>query len=135
MARSIESMGLEGVWNLKPMLNGGEVKVVLPNIPRGPIFSEVMQVRGKGGGARLAYTGEEFGSRVDADICTMSVPLACVCGYCARLACGMLLFGGCVLGLSLWRDHEPLRPLEGVFFYIYTNSAFFSCFCVWSSRC
>lgn len=45
MARAIESMGLEGVWNLKPMFNGGEVKEILPNLPRGPVFSDVMNVR------------------------------------------------------------------------------------------
>ncbi|CAB1119411.1 unnamed protein product [Ectocarpus sp. CCAP 1310/34] len=42
MAREIESMGLEGVWDLKPMFNGGEVKSILPKIPRGPVFSKVM---------------------------------------------------------------------------------------------
>ncbi|CBJ26899.1 conserved unknown protein [Ectocarpus siliculosus] len=42
MAREIESMGLEGVWDLKPMFNGGEVKKILPEIPRGPVFSKVM---------------------------------------------------------------------------------------------
>lgn len=46
MAREIESMGLEGVWNLKPMFNGGEVKAILPRIPRGPAFSDVMNVSG-----------------------------------------------------------------------------------------
>lgn len=44
MAREIESMGLEGVWDLKPMFNGGEVKKILPEIPRGPVFSKVMDV-------------------------------------------------------------------------------------------
>lgn len=44
MARAIESMGLEGVWDLKPMFNGGEVKKILPKIPRGPAFSDVMDV-------------------------------------------------------------------------------------------
>lgn len=47
MGRAIEDMGLEGVWDLKPMFNGGEVKEILPNIPYGPEFSKVMQVRGK----------------------------------------------------------------------------------------
>eukprot|EP00752_Nemacystus_decipiens_P012689 g11242.t1 len=42
MARAIEAMGLDGVWDLKPMFNGGEVKQILPNIPRGPAFSDVM---------------------------------------------------------------------------------------------
>ncbi|CAM9285362.1 unnamed protein product [Ectocarpus fasciculatus] len=42
MAREIESMGLEGVWDLKPMFNGGDVKKILPGIPRGPVFSKVM---------------------------------------------------------------------------------------------
>lgn len=46
MARSIESMGLEGVWDLKPMFNGGEIKKILPQIPRGPAFSNVMAVSG-----------------------------------------------------------------------------------------
>lgn len=49
MARAIESMGLEGVWDLKPMFNGGEVKKILPRIPRGPAFSDVMDVSGKNG--------------------------------------------------------------------------------------
>lgn len=44
MARSIESMGLDGVWDLKPMFNGGEIKEILPKIPRGPAFSDVMDV-------------------------------------------------------------------------------------------
>lgn len=48
MARAIESMGLEGVWNLKPMFNGGEVKKILPKIPRGPVFSKVMDVSVQG---------------------------------------------------------------------------------------
>lgn len=46
MGQEIESMGLEGVWNMKPMFNGGEVKTILPKIPRGPAFSDVMNVRG-----------------------------------------------------------------------------------------
>lgn len=37
-------MGLEGVWDLKPMFNGGEVKKILPRIPMGPAFSDVMDV-------------------------------------------------------------------------------------------
>lgn len=44
MGRAIESMGLEGVWDLKPMFHGGEVKKILPNLPVGPIFSDVMDV-------------------------------------------------------------------------------------------
>ena len=44
MARAIEAMELEGVWDLKPMFNGGEVKKILPKIPRGPAFSDVMDV-------------------------------------------------------------------------------------------
>ncbi|CAM9378541.1 unnamed protein product [Pylaiella littoralis] len=45
MARSIESMGLDGVWDLKPMFNGGEIKEILPKIPRGPAFSDVMDAQ------------------------------------------------------------------------------------------
>lgn len=44
IARSVETMGLEGVWDLKPMLNGGEVTGILPNLPRGPEFATVMTV-------------------------------------------------------------------------------------------
>lgn len=42
MAKSIEDMGLEGVWNLKPLLDGVELKKLLPNLPRGPEFSNVI---------------------------------------------------------------------------------------------
>lgn len=44
IARSVQDMGLEGVWDLKPMLNGGEVTGILPKLPRGPEFSTVMSV-------------------------------------------------------------------------------------------
>lgn len=41
-AAALQKLGLIGVWNLKPLLNGGEIKKILPNIPPGPIFREVM---------------------------------------------------------------------------------------------
>lgn len=44
IARSVQDMGLEGVWDLKPMLNGSEVTGILPQLPRGPEFSTVMSV-------------------------------------------------------------------------------------------
>lgn len=44
MGQNIEAMGLEGVWSLKPFLNGIELKTLLPNLPRGPEFSRVVSV-------------------------------------------------------------------------------------------
>lgn len=50
MGKSIEDMGLEGVWNLKPLLDGLEIQKLLPNLPRGPVFARAIKVsltRGK----------------------------------------------------------------------------------------
>uniref|UniRef100_A0A0K6S886 Poly A polymerase head domain-containing protein n=1 Tax=Chromera velia CCMP2878 TaxID=1169474 RepID=A0A0K6S886_9ALVE len=42
-AEEIRALGLEGVWDLKPLLDGGELKKsVLPNLPKGPEFKIVL---------------------------------------------------------------------------------------------
>lgn len=41
-AAALQQMGMIGIWDAKPLLDGDEVKQVLPNIPRGPAFKEVM---------------------------------------------------------------------------------------------
>lgn len=38
----MQSLGLIGVWSRKPLLDGGEMKKILPKIPFGPAFREVM---------------------------------------------------------------------------------------------
>eukprot|EP00536_Pseudo-nitzschia_multiseries_P005930 jgi/Psemu1/65334/estExt_Genemark1.C_1210023 len=37
-ATAMQRIGLVGIWGQKPLLDGGDVKKVLPNIPHGPIF-------------------------------------------------------------------------------------------------
>ena len=41
-AAALQQLGLIGIWSQKPLVNGGEMKQVLPNIPQGPGFREVM---------------------------------------------------------------------------------------------
>ncbi len=42
-AAAIMHLGLIGIWNQEPLVNGDEIKKsVLPNIPKGPVFREVM---------------------------------------------------------------------------------------------
>jgi tRNA nucleotidyltransferase/poly(A) polymerase len=41
-ATAMQRLGLIGIWNERPLLDGGEVKKVLPNLPKGPAFREVM---------------------------------------------------------------------------------------------
>mmetsp|Transcript_5862 Transcript_5862/g.12017 ORF Transcript_5862/g.12017 Transcript_5862/m.12017 type:complete len:884 (+) Transcript_5862:335-2986(+) len=42
-AAAIMQLGLIGIWNQEPLVNGDEIKKsVLPNIPKGPVFREVM---------------------------------------------------------------------------------------------
>ena len=43
-AASLLQLGLIGIWTQKPIINGDEMKQehILPNIPRGPIFREIM---------------------------------------------------------------------------------------------
>ncbi|OEU05858.1 hypothetical protein FRACYDRAFT_257730 [Fragilariopsis cylindrus CCMP1102] len=39
---AMQRIGLVGIYEQKPLMDGGEVKKVLPNIPKGPIFRDVM---------------------------------------------------------------------------------------------
>jgi hypothetical protein len=41
-ATALQNVGLIGIWNEKPLLDGETVAKVLPNIPRGPAFRDVM---------------------------------------------------------------------------------------------
>jgi hypothetical protein len=40
--RTIEEMGLEGVWDLKPLIDGRRLVSLLPNLPRGPLYRNIM---------------------------------------------------------------------------------------------
>jgi hypothetical protein len=42
-ATAMQRLGVIGIWNEKPILNGEQVKAVLPGIPRGPSFRDVME--------------------------------------------------------------------------------------------
>merc|ERR1712137_720954 len=42
-AASLQQLGLIGIWNQKPLINGKEMQQVLPNLPKGPEFREVME--------------------------------------------------------------------------------------------
>lgn len=42
-ATTLQQIGLIGIWNLKPLLDGAEIKKILPNIPKGPAFRDVME--------------------------------------------------------------------------------------------
>jgi hypothetical protein len=41
-ATAMQRLGLVGIWDERPILDGGQVKKILPNIPKGPAFREVM---------------------------------------------------------------------------------------------
>ena len=41
-ATALQKLSLIGIWNEKPLMDGGEVKKILPNIPKGPAFRDVM---------------------------------------------------------------------------------------------
>lgn len=41
-ATALQQLSLIGIWNEKPLLDGGAIKKVLPNIPKGPSFRDVM---------------------------------------------------------------------------------------------
>lgn len=41
-AASLQQLGLIGIWGQKPLLDGGAMKKLLPAIPKGPGFREVM---------------------------------------------------------------------------------------------
>jgi len=47
LATAILQIGLVGIWGQKPRMDGGEIKRVLPNIPNGPVFQDVMQEQTK----------------------------------------------------------------------------------------
>jgi len=42
-AAALQQLGLIGIWSQKPLINGGEMQQVLPNLPKGPEFREVME--------------------------------------------------------------------------------------------
>ena len=45
-AAAIMHLGLIGIWNQQPLVNGDEIKKsILPNIPKGPIFRDVMELQ------------------------------------------------------------------------------------------
>mmetsp|Transcript_26134 Transcript_26134/g.36839 ORF Transcript_26134/g.36839 Transcript_26134/m.36839 type:complete len:879 (-) Transcript_26134:78-2714(-) len=41
-AAALQQMGLIGIWDQKPLIDGGEMKKILSNIPKGPVFREIM---------------------------------------------------------------------------------------------
>ena len=41
-ATALQLMGLVGIWGEKPLLDGRAIKEVLPKIPKGPAFRDVM---------------------------------------------------------------------------------------------
>jgi hypothetical protein len=41
-ATAMQHVGVIGIWNEKPLIDGDAVRKVLPNIPRGPAFRDVM---------------------------------------------------------------------------------------------
>jgi len=42
-ATAMQQIGLVGIWGQKPLMDGGEVKKILPNIPHGPVFRDIME--------------------------------------------------------------------------------------------
>lgn len=42
-AAALQQLGLIGIWNQKPLINGGEMQQVLPILRKGPEFREVME--------------------------------------------------------------------------------------------
>jgi len=42
-ATAMQQIGLVGIWGQKPLMDGDEVKQVLPNILHGPVFREIME--------------------------------------------------------------------------------------------
>ena len=41
-AAALQQIGLIGIWKSKPLIDGQEIKEILPFIPRGPAFRAVM---------------------------------------------------------------------------------------------
>ena len=46
-ATAMQNIGLIGIWGEKPLLGGNEVKEILPSIPKGPAFRDVMEEQEK----------------------------------------------------------------------------------------
>jgi hypothetical protein len=44
-AAALQQIGLIGVWNEKPLLDGLAMKEILPGIPKGPGFRDVMDAQ------------------------------------------------------------------------------------------
>lgn len=44
---AIQRIGLVGIWDQKPLMDGVEIKKVLPNIPKGPTFRDIMDEQEK----------------------------------------------------------------------------------------
>lgn len=44
-AMAMQRIGLIGIWEEKPLLGGNEVKKILPRIPKGPSFRDVMEAQ------------------------------------------------------------------------------------------
>ena len=42
-AAALQQIGLIGIWEMQPLVDGQEMKNVLPHIPPGPTFRDVME--------------------------------------------------------------------------------------------
>merc|ERR1711935_538516 len=42
LATAMQRIGVIGIWEEKPLLSGNEIQKILPRIPKGPAFREVM---------------------------------------------------------------------------------------------
>jgi len=42
LGTAMQRIGVIGIWEEKPLLSGNEIKQILPHIPKGPVFREVM---------------------------------------------------------------------------------------------
>lgn len=45
LAREIEALGLVGVWDMKPLVDGNAMKEIFRNIPKGKAFTELMDAQ------------------------------------------------------------------------------------------
>ena len=45
LAASFQKLGLIGIWTRKPCFDGRAVKEILPHIPRGPVFRDIMNAQ------------------------------------------------------------------------------------------
>jgi len=39
----VEQMGLDGVWEVKPVVNGGELMTLLPQLKKGPVIGQILR--------------------------------------------------------------------------------------------